>query len=105
MNATTPPEEAAAAGDRLVGELRAEISALDRELLATVNRRLEIVARLHAHKQAHGMPLRDPEREASLLAALRAANRGPLSTGGLNAFFEHLLALVRRELHGENGDA
>lgn len=86
--------------DPLVAELRAEISAVDRELLAAINQRLEIVRRLHEHKRAHGIPLRDPEREATLLAELRAANGGPLSDAGLADVVEYLLALTRRELHG-----
>jgi len=88
------------ASDPLVAELRAQITGVDRELLAAVNRRLEIVRRLHDHKQANGIPLRDPGREASLLAALAAENGGPLSAPGLREFFEHLLELTRRELHG-----
>jgi chorismate mutase/prephenate dehydratase len=87
--------------DALVAELRAQITAVDRELLAALNRRLEIVRRLHDHKLAQGIALRDPGREASLLEGLGAENAGPLSARGLEAFFEHVLALTRRELHGE----
>jgi chorismate mutase len=88
------------ASDAFVAELRAQITGVDRELLAAVNRRLALVRRLHDHKQAHGIPLRDPEREASLLAGLAGENGGPLSAGGVGEFFEHLLDLTRRELHG-----
>jgi chorismate mutase len=85
----------------LVSGLRAQITEVDRELLAGVNRRLELVRRLHDHKLATGMPLRDPDRERSLLATLDAANAGPLSAEGLERFFDHVLTLTRRELHGE----
>jgi chorismate mutase/prephenate dehydratase len=81
-------------------ELRQQINGVDRELLAAVNRRLEIVRRLHDHKQARGLPLRDPGRESSLLAALAAENAGPLSAHGVKEFFEQVLELTRRELHG-----
>lgn len=94
-------QEPAAGGDRTVSELRAQITAVDRELLAAVNRRLELVARLHEHKVAVGLPLRDPERESSLLTELAERNPGPLSGRGLTAFFEHLIELIRRELHGD----
>ena len=39
--------------------------------------------------------------ERSLLATLDAANAGPLSAEGLERFFDHVLTLTRRELHGE----
>jgi chorismate mutase / prephenate dehydratase len=92
---------AAAGDDPVVGELRAQITGVDRELLAAVNRRLEIVRRLHDHKRERGLPLRDPAREAALLSELRAANGGPISERGLSEFFEQVLALTRRELHGD----
>ena len=93
--------ESTPASDAFVAELRAQITSVDRELLAAVNRRLEIVRRLHDHKQAQGIPLRDRDREASLLAGLGAENGGPLSPRGVEEFFEHVLDLTRRELHGD----
>ena len=87
--------------DADVAGLRAEITALDRELLAALNRRLEVVRRLHDHKLANGIPLRDPGREESMLRLLAGENEGPLSAEGLEAFFRHVLDLTRRELHGE----
>ena len=82
-------------------ELREEIDEIDRDLLAAVNRRLEVVRRLHEHKLEHGIPLRDPGREESMLKLLEEANPGPLSAEGVQAFFRHVLDLTRRELHGE----
>jgi chorismate mutase len=86
--------------DAFVTEARAEITALDRELVAAVNRRLEIVRRLHDYKLEQGIPLRDPGREESMLQLLSAENPGPLSEDGLADFYRHLLGLTRRELHG-----
>jgi chorismate mutase/prephenate dehydratase len=88
------------ATDELVAQLRDEITAVDRELVALVNRRLEIVRRLHDHKRANDIPLRDHGREEAMLAELAATNGGPLSPEGVADFHAHLLALVRRELHG-----
>ncbi len=68
-------------------ESRGQITATDRELLAALNRRLEIVRRLHDYKLREGLPLRDPGREASLVAALQAANDGPLSAAARARFF------------------
>ena len=66
-----------------LSELRAEIEALDRQLLATLNRRLELVAAVRRHKDEAGERWIDPERETELLQALVAANGGPLSERGV----------------------
>ena len=84
--------------DQVVSSLREEITAIDRELLALVNRRLETVARLKRHKDEHGIAFVDPEREERLVADRVAENPGPLSEAGLRAFYAELLALMKREL-------
>ena len=82
-------------------EAREAIDNVDRELLAAMNRRIELVRALHEHKVANGIPLRDPGREEAMLAGLREANTGPLSGAGVDEFFHHVLDLTRREIHGE----
>ena len=84
--------------DDLVEQLRAEITAVDREILAAVNRRLELVERLKRHKDEHGIAFVDPDREARMLADRLRENTGPLSEEGLRAFYAELLALCKREL-------
>jgi chorismate mutase len=84
--------------DPRIAELRARITALDRELFANVNRRLELVAELKRHKEALGFAFVDPEREAQMLAEQVAANTGPLSEDGLRALYAELLALTKREV-------
>jgi len=80
---------------------REEITALDRELVAIVNRRLEIVRRLHDHKLANNIPLRDLGREDAMRALLTGENRGPLSEQGVNDLYTFVLDITRQELHGE----
>ena len=82
-------------------DFRVRITAADRDLLAAMNRRLELVRELHEFKQAEGIPLRDPAREEQLVIELQAANRGPLSDQGVAELFRHVLDLTRREIHGE----
>jgi len=77
---------------------RHEIGALDREILAAANRRLELVAELKRWKEEHGLPFVDAGREAQLLDELVDANEGPLSEDGVRALFVALLALIKREL-------
>jgi len=84
--------------DDVVNSLREEISAIDRELISLVNRRIEAVARLKRHKDEHGIAFVDPDREARMVAERVRENRGPLSEEGLRAFYAELLALVKREV-------
>jgi chorismate mutase/prephenate dehydratase len=84
--------------DDQIRALRSEIEENDLELLAALNRRLELVARLKQVKEEHGIEFVDPERERALLTELERANGGPLSAEGVRAFFVEVLALTKREL-------
>jgi chorismate mutase/prephenate dehydratase len=84
----------------VIDQFRAEITAVDRDLLAAVNRRLELVRALHEYKHAEGLPLRDAEREDALVRALQEENSGPLSADGVAALFRYVLELTRTEIHG-----
>ena len=85
--------------DPVVRRLREEISELDRAALAAVNARLELVAELKRHKEAHGIDFVDPEREsedAAPTSRRRTAGRSrPTASGELLA---GLLDLTKREL-------
>jgi chorismate mutase len=78
--------------------LRAQVTEVDRELVALVNRRLELVQRIWAHKREHGLDRVDPDRERWLLETLAAANAGPLSAEGLQELHAEVLALTKREM-------
>jgi chorismate mutase len=81
-------------------ELREQVSEIDRELVEAINRRLELVERIWAHKSEHGLDEVDPDRERWLHEHLAASNRGPLSAEGLNEIYAEILALTKRELRG-----
>jgi chorismate mutase/prephenate dehydrogenase len=76
--------------------LRAEIDALDRDLLHTAARRMALVAEVAAYKRAHGLRVRDAARERELLAdrARRAAALG-LPAGEMESIFRVLLRASR----------
>jgi chorismate mutase/prephenate dehydratase len=84
--------------DPLVDGLRAQIAALDVEIVDLVNRRLGLVSTLWAHKRDTEQPLRSPEREEWLLRHLLESNSGPLSEDGVKRLQELLLDLTRSEL-------
>ncbi len=84
--------------DPIVSRLRQEISDVDRAILAVVNERLELVARLKHHKDSLGLPFLDPDRERELLDDLERKNDGPLSPDGLRELYACLLDLTKREV-------
>jgi len=86
--------------DARLDALRDRIGATDREILELVNRRLELVREIRAHKQARGVAFNDPGQEERLLARLRELNGGPLSAEGVERLFRELLEIVKRELAG-----
>ena len=59
-----------------------QITRVDRELLAALNRRLEIVRTLHDHKQANGCRCATPAARRRCWRCC-AANAGPLSADGV----------------------
>ena len=83
--------------DALIRRLREQVAERDREILDAVNARLRLVAELRRHKEAEGSYFVDPQQEERLLAALEAANAGPLSHRGLRHLFAEILALTKRE--------
>jgi chorismate mutase len=84
--------------DPLIRQLREQISDADRTIIEAVNARLKLVARLKAYKESRGLSFVDPEREEWMLNYLTRANRGPLSSEGLQEIFGEILDLTKREV-------
>jgi chorismate mutase len=84
--------------DPIIRQLRDSISDNDRKLIDSLNKRLELVARLKRYKESQGIDFLDPEREEWILAYLQRANRGPLSADGLREFLAGVLDLTKREV-------
>jgi chorismate mutase/prephenate dehydratase len=83
--------------DPVLRDFRDQIVATDLELLAAVNKRVELVRRLKEHKAASGVEFVDLAQEERLVDQLAEANKGPLSEDGLRALYQTLLELVKRE--------
>jgi chorismate mutase len=81
-----------------IERLREELTAVDLELVAAVNRRLVLVAELKRVKEEHGIAFLDLAREQELLRRLTEANGGPLSEDGLRELYTEVLALTKREV-------
>jgi chorismate mutase len=84
--------------DPFIRQTREAISDNDRKLVDAINKRLELVARIKAYKEAQGIEFLDPDREEWMLSYLQRANRGPLSTEGLRDFYREVLDLTKREV-------
>jgi chorismate mutase len=84
--------------DPIIHQLRESISDNDRKLMESLNKRLELVARLKKYKESKGIDFVDPDREEWMLSYLTRANRGPLSAEGVREFFERVLDLTKRQL-------
>jgi len=79
-------------------EIRAQITANDGRIVASVNERLRLVAALWKLKRTIGADQLDPGREQALLVELAELNAGPLSADGLERLVSELLALTKSEL-------
>jgi chorismate mutase len=77
--------------DPLIRQLREQISDND----------LAIVEAMY--KESRGMSFVDHDREQWMLQYLARANRGPLSSDGLQELFEEILGLTKREV--ERGES
>jgi chorismate mutase len=83
--------------DPVLLSLRDEIAAADRDLLAAFTRRLQVAAKIRAHKAECGYDFVDLEREKQLLDEWRRANAGAVSGDTLLELFESVLSLSKRE--------
>jgi len=75
--------------------LRAQIDAIDRELLGLLNRRAGVASAIGELKRAEGSPAFRPEREAAVIDALKAANAGPLPTTSVAPIWREIMSACR----------
>ena len=87
----------ASSQDPVLLALREEIAAADRDLLNAFSRRLQVAAKIRAHKADCGYDFVDLKREKQLLDEWRRANGGAVSDETLLALFESVLSLSKRE--------
>jgi chorismate mutase/prephenate dehydratase len=76
-------------------ELRVQIDAVDRELLALLNRRAALAGEVGDIKRAEGSPVFRPEREAQVINGLQTANAGPLKGESLAHIWREIMSACR----------
>ena len=74
--------------------LRAEIDGIDRELVALLNRRAEVVMKVGEVKRSTGeaVPIYAPDREHAVMRRIREANTGPLPDACVEAIWRELMS-------------
>jgi chorismate mutase len=77
--------------------MRDQITDNDVKLIAAINTRLQLVARLREYKEARGVDFVDHTREAWMHQFVQAVNKGPLSAEGLREIYDDVLGLTKRE--------
>ena len=78
-----------------IAPLRAQIDALDRELLDLLNRRAAFARQIGEHKHRHNQPVFRPEREREVIAKVQQANAGPLHSEGIAAIWREIMSACR----------
>jgi chorismate mutase/prephenate dehydratase len=76
--------------------LRAEIDAVDREIVALLNRRAKLGLDAGRAKVRNGLPIPDSDREREVLVRVAMANNGPLPQDALLALYRKLMETIRR---------
>lgn len=76
---------------RRIEDPRAEIDAIDSDLLRLVNRRAEIALQVGEAKSKVDTSLCDPGREREVLARLSAANAGPFDDQSIANIFQRII--------------
>ena len=75
--------------------LRKQIDALDRELLSMLNRRAGYAQDVGEIKRKQGAIVFRPEREASVIAGLKAVNPGPLLNDNIAPIWREIMSACR----------
>lgn len=73
-------------------KLRAQIDAIDEQIVDLLNRRAQIVVQIGQVKQASNSPIYAPDRERAVLEKVRKLNKGPLPDSCLEAVYREVMS-------------
>ncbi|HEX3100605.1 MAG TPA: chorismate mutase, partial [Pyrinomonadaceae bacterium] len=77
--------------EQIIENPRAEIDAIDNELLRLLNKRAQIALRVGAAKTSVETSLCDPIREREVLSRLRQENTGPFDEHSIDNIFQRII--------------
>ena len=78
-----------------IEDRRAEIDAIDAELLRLLNERARLAVKVGESKRASGLPVCDRERESEVIERARRANDGPLYDDAVVTLFKCIIRASR----------
>ncbi|MBB5204126.1 chorismate mutase/prephenate dehydratase [Inhella inkyongensis] len=93
--AETPKESPTPAQDHALAGLRDQIDAVDRELLKLLNQRAALAQAVGGIKKQQGSLVFRPEREAAVIAGLKAHNPGPLQSDTIAPIWREIMSACR----------
>ncbi len=77
-------------------ELRDEIDAIDSEIVALYEKRMQISQEVAEYKMSIGKPVLDKEREQAKLASVASKVENPFLKHGVTELFEQIMAMSRK---------
>lgn len=81
--------------ERLLHESRAKIDSCDRKLVDLLNDRTRMVQDIGRAKEAMGMQVVEPKREASVYRNVRLHNHGPIPDEAVERIFRQIIEEMR----------
>lgn len=81
--------------DQDILPLREQIDAIDREIIALLNRRARLAQQIGEHKQRLQLPVFRPEREREVIRKVQDASSGPLHDDGIAAIWREVMSACR----------
>jgi prephenate dehydrogenase len=75
---------------------RAEIDAIDDELLSLMNKRARLALEIGLMRQREHAPIRDSDRERKILARVCELSQGPLPVDGIKEIFNTIIDISRQ---------
>lgn len=79
-----------------LSEIRVEIDAIDEQIVALFEQRLELVTQVAEYKMAAGKPVLDRQRETDKLSRLSALAKGGFSKKSIRELFEQIMSICRK---------
>ncbi len=84
--------EPQASGEEALAQLRSTIDAVDRSILASLNRRAELVKQIGEQKRVERKSVYRAARERDLIDALVRSNRGDFPASGIRSVFREIIS-------------